>query len=77
MFGAGDAKALIRWEWIEGIEVERAGVVIRSADESITLPDGSFGLAARELAAELERGRSIRTRSDVIRHLSGGDGPGE
>lgn len=73
-FAGGDARSLIRWEWVEGIEVERGDVVVRSADGSITLPGGSFGLAADELAAELERARSIRTRSDVIRHLSGGDG---
>jgi hypothetical protein len=77
MFGAGDERALIRWEWVEGIDVERGAVVIRSADESITLPSGSFGLAADVLAAELERARNIRARSDVIRGLSGGEGPGE
>jgi hypothetical protein len=70
MFGAGDEKSLIRWEWLEAIEVERTAVVVRSADESITLPDGSFGLAAKDLAGELERARDIRARSDVIRRLS-------
>jgi hypothetical protein len=74
MFGAGDEKALIRWEWIEAIEVDRAGVVVRGADDSITLPDGSFGFGSQELAGELERARNIRTRSDVIRRLSGGEG---
>lgn len=77
MFGAGDAKALIRWEWMEGIDVARGSVVVRSAEESITIPDGSFGMAPQELAEELERARNIRTRSDVIRRLSGGEGPGE
>lgn len=71
MFGAGDEKALIRWEWVEAIEVDRAGVVVRSADESIVLPDGSFGLAPQDLAGELERAREIRARSDVIGRLSG------
>jgi hypothetical protein len=74
MFGAGDEKALIRWEWIEAIEVDRAGVVVRGADDSITLPDGSFGFGSQELAGELERARNIRTRSDVIRRLSSGEG---
>jgi hypothetical protein len=73
MFGAGHEKALIRWEWIEGIEVERGAVVVRSADDSITLPSGSFGQTADDLAEHLERARSIRTRSDVIRVLSSGD----
>ena len=73
MFGAGDQKSLIRWEWVEAIEVDRVGVVVRSADDSITLPDGSFGLGAQDLAGELERARNIRTRSDVIRRLSGAD----
>jgi hypothetical protein len=72
MFGAGDEKALIRWEWVEAIEVEKGAVVVRSADDSISLPNGCFGLEPKELADELERARNIRTRSDVIRHLSGG-----
>lgn len=73
MFGAGDEKSLIRWEWVEAIEVDRSGVVVRSADDSILLPDGSFGLAAKDLAGELEQARNIRTRSDVIRRLSAGE----
>ena len=72
-FGAGDARALIRWEWVETIEVDRAGVVVRGADDTITLPDGSFGFGTQELAGELERARNIRTRSDVIRRLSSGE----
>ena len=74
MFAAGDEKALIRWEWIETIQVDRAGVVVRGADDSITLPDGSFGFGTQELAGALERARNIRTRSDVIRRLSSGEG---
>lgn len=70
MFGAGDEKSLIRWEWVEAIEVDRSGVVVRSADDSIVLPDGSFGLEPNDLAGELERARNIRVRSDVIRRLS-------
>ena len=76
-FGAGDERALIRWEWVEGIEVERNAVVVRSTDEAIVLPSGAFGLAAEELAEELERARSIVNRSDVISRLSSagaGDG---
>jgi len=76
-FGAGDERSLIRWEWVEAIEVERGCVTVRSPDESIVFPDGSFGLAPARLAAELELARNIRTRSDVIGRLSGGEGGGE
>jgi hypothetical protein len=71
-FGAGDDRVLIRWEWIEGIETERGGVVVRGADDSIVLPDGAFGLGPAGLAEELESARSITNRSDVIRRLSSG-----
>ena len=73
-FGAGDERALIRWEWVEGIEVERGSVVVRGSEESIVLPSGSFGLDASELAEALEQARTIHNRSDVIRRLSGGAG---
>lgn len=75
-FGAGHEKALIRWEWVEGIEVERGSVVVRGSEGAIVLPSGSFGMEADQLAEELERARAIQNRSDVIRRLSvaGGDG---
>ena len=77
-FGAGDDKALIRWEWVEEIEVERGVVVVRGSEDAIELPSGAFGLEPRELAEELERARAIQDRSDVIRRLSaGGADPGE
>ena len=56
--------------------MERGAVVVRSADEVITLPAGSFGLAPEALAEELERARSIRARADVIGRLCGGEGLG-
>ena len=71
-FGAGDERALIRWEWVEGIEIERGSVVVRGAEDSIVLPSGAFGFGPNELAAELERARGITDRSDVIRRLSAG-----
>ena len=40
----------------------------------ITLPDRSCGFNPDDLAGELERARNIRTRSDVIRRLSSGEG---
>ncbi|MDQ4090781.1 MAG: hypothetical protein M3163_10865 [Actinomycetota bacterium] len=76
-FGAGDERALIRWEWVEAIDVDRDTVVVRGAEESIVLPSGAFGLAATALAEELERARAIHNRSDVIGRLGVGAGDGE
>ena len=72
-FGAGE-RALIRWEWVETIELDRASVVVRGTEDAIVLPSGAFGLEAKELAEELERARAIGSRSDVIRRLSTGAG---
>ena len=69
-FGAGDERALIRWEWVETIEVDRGSVLVKGAEESITMPSGAFGLDAEELASELERARAIHNRSDVIARLT-------
>ena len=69
-FGAGDARALIRWEWVEAIEVERGSVLVRGGDDSIVMPSGAFGMPAEELAVELERARAIHNRADVIGRLS-------
>jgi hypothetical protein len=69
-FGAGDERALIRWEWVEAIEVEKGSVLVRGAEESILMPSGAFGMAAEELASELERARAIHNRSDVIARLT-------
>lgn len=76
-FGAGDERALIRWEWVEAIEVERGSVLVRGADEAIVMPDGAFGMPADELAAELERARAIHQRSDVIARLTADTGEAE
>lgn len=76
-FGAGDERALIRWEWVEAVEVDAGSVVVRGSEGSIVLPSGAFGLAPEELAQELERARGIHNRSDVIGRLSVcGDGGG-
>jgi len=72
LFGADDEKVLIRWEWVEGIEVDRGSVLVRSATDTISLPAGAFGLDADALAYHLLRARSIQDRSDVIRRLSNG-----
>ncbi|MGI8983448.1 MAG: hypothetical protein ACR2HM_02760 [Acidimicrobiales bacterium] len=76
-FGAGDERALLRWEWVEAIEVERGSVVVRGADATITMPSGAFGMAAGELAEALERARAIQHRSDVIARLSTDGGEGD
>ena len=75
-FGAGDARALIRWEWVEGIEIERGAVLVRGSEDCITFPAGAFGLEAKELVEELEMARGIQNRSDVIRRLSAGGANG-
>ena len=75
-FGAGDERTLIRWEWVEAITVDRGCVEVRGSEDTIVLPSGAFGLAAEDLATELEQARGIRSRSDVIRRLSGGGGEG-
>jgi len=67
-----EEKALIRWEWIERIEIDHGSVVVRSASDTIIFPPGAFGLAAERLADELRRASSIQDRSDVITGLSGG-----
>lgn len=71
-FGAGDDRSLVRWEWVEGIDVEKGSVTVRGAEDSIVFPSGAFGMGPEALAEELERARSIQSRSDVINRLSGG-----
>ena len=75
-YSAGDTHSLIRWEWVEGIGIEKGSVVVRGSQDSIVLPSGAFGLEPNELAEELELARGITTRSDVIRRLSSGAGDG-
>ena len=72
-FAGGDEHTLVRWEWIEAIELDRDSVVVRGGQETIVLPSGAFGLPANELVQELEQARGIQSRSDVIGRLSGGD----
>ncbi len=69
-FGAGDERTLIRWEWVETIEVERGSVVVRGSEGTIALPSGAFGLESEALAEELEKARAIQNRPDVIGRLS-------
>lgn len=76
-FSAGNHRSLIRWEWVEGIEVvPGSGVLVRSPSERIVLPPGAFGLSPEALAAALEQARSITSRPDVIAGLSGATAEG-
>lgn len=75
-FGAGDDRALVRWEWVEGIDVEKGSVIVRGSEDSIVFPSGAFGLGPEALAEELELARGIQSRSDVILRLSSGTDDG-
>lgn len=70
-FGPGDTHTLIRWEWIDSIEVD-SGVVVRSASEEVVLPSGAFGVDGDDLAEQLQSARSIQDRAEVISRLAGG-----
>lgn len=71
LFGPGDQRTLVRWEWIEAIEPAGNGVIVRSSGSELLLPGRPFGLRAEELAGRLEEARSITRRPDVIERLSG------
>ena len=68
VFGPGDERTLIRWEWIEHIAVGR-GVEVRSANSEIALPPGAFGVPPQTLCQLLEDARSLEARADVIEQL--------
>ncbi|HET7476578.1 MAG TPA: hypothetical protein VFJ97_11230 [Dermatophilaceae bacterium] len=71
VFGPGDQHQVIRWEWIEAIDVD-GGVVVRGHDTAIVLPPGAFGLAPGDLAACLRDAGSIDTRTEIIGRLGRG-----
>lgn len=68
VFGRGDERTLIRWEWIEQIRVGD-GVEVTSANARLVIPSGAFGLDPPALAARLEAARSIVERPDVLEEL--------
>lgn len=70
VFGPGDERTLIRWEWIEHLS-SGTGVEVRSANDEIELPPGGFGLPPEELYQLLEEARSLDARPDVIERLAG------
>ncbi len=71
VFGRGDERTLIRWEWIERIDAG-AGVEVTSANAALVIPSGAFGLDPPALAARLEAARSITDRPDVLEQLAAG-----
>jgi hypothetical protein len=70
MFGPGDKRVLIRWEWVEKIAVQGGGVDVSSASDHVTFPSGVFGFDPAALAERLEDARSITRRPEIIGELS-------
>ncbi len=73
VFGAGEQRTLIRWEWMEAI-TPGDGVTIRSASAELKLPAGAFGLSAAALCDRLLAARSLDKRSEVIAQLAAAGG---
>ena len=69
-YGPKDQRSVIRWEWVESIEVEGNGVAVRSASEHIVLPSGAFGFQSQPLCERLQAARSITRRPEVIGELA-------
>lgn len=67
--GAGMARELIRWEWIEQISSDD-GLVVSGGGHQVHLPSGTFGLQPAAMAALLEEARAIDRRPDVIERLA-------
>ena len=70
IFGPGEERTLIRWEWVEHIGGD-GDVDVVSARARIHLPAGAFGLPPEKLRILLEEARSPEKRADVIAELSG------
>lgn len=71
VFGPGEAKTLIRWEWVEQMGAGSDGVTVSSASEKVIFPPGAFGLEPDALLAKLQEARSITDRAEVIAVLAG------
>ena len=70
VFGPGDQRQVMRWEWIETITVSD-GVVLSGGGNDLVLPRGAFGVAPEELAERLRAAGSLEHRTDVIAELGG------
>jgi hypothetical protein len=68
VFGPGDSRTLIRWEWIQEVQAGE-GATVRSAGAEINFPDGAFGLPPERLATLIREARSLDRRVDVILEL--------
>lgn len=71
VFGPGDARTLIRWEWIEDMSSDADGVRVSSASDSVCFPPGAFGFEPDALLGHLRQARSITDRAEVIATLAG------
>lgn len=69
MFGPGEQRTMIRWEWVEAIDVSD-DVTVRSATDSVRFPHGAFGVDVTTLARRLEEARSIESRTEAISALN-------
>ncbi len=69
MLGPGEERTMIRWEWVEAIEVD-SDVTVRSATDEVCFPKGSFGIDAPALAHRLQEARSIDSRTEAIAALN-------
>ncbi len=69
MLGPGERRTMIRWEWVEAIDVD-GDVTVRSATDEVCIPGGAFGIDAPALALLLGQARSIETRTEAISALN-------
>lgn len=67
--GPGRTRTVIRWEWIEAIDVG-VEVTVRSATDEIRIPSGAFGVDATTLGRCLQGARSIEDRPAAIARLN-------
>ncbi|MGI9032211.1 MAG: hypothetical protein ACR2HY_00705 [Acidimicrobiales bacterium] len=67
--GPGDRRTMIRWEWIEAIDVD-GGVIVRSPTEQVRFPAGAFDTTPDALAGCLTEARSIDLRPGAIARLN-------
>jgi len=69
LLGPGEQRTVIRWEWVEAIDVD-GEVTVRSATDEVCFPRGAFGIDAPALGALLQQARSIASRTEAISALN-------